>query len=300
MTLAGPATRAHDRAMAARWVVGVDGSDGALDALRWAVARAEHTDADVCAIAAFHVPLSMSMLAAKRGFDVDRLGMEAEARHLLDEAIAAVGGPSERLQQTAIEGQPSGVLLDAAADASLLVVGRRGGGSLRHLVLGSVSSYCATHAGVPVVVVPPGRDPALLEKIVVGFDGSANAAAALRWALDITPDDAALELIMAIEPAPWLSEDITLARFPDEVRREEERLAAAADKVDPARRASRCVMLHGPRQALAEATETADLVVVGARGHGRIGSALLGSVSTWLLHNAPCPVAVVPRPAGDD
>ena len=53
-------------------------------------------------------------------------------------------------------------------------------------------------------------------------------------------------------------------------------------------------MLVGPRQALAEAQEHADLVVVGTRGRGLIASGLLGSVSTWLLHDAALPIVVVP------
>jgi len=49
-----------------------------------------------------------------------------------------------------------------------------------------------------------------------------------------------------------------------------------------------------PRSALAAQAEHADLVVVGARGHGAVGAALLGSVSTWLLHHLHRPIAVVP------
>lgn len=297
MTLVGGGRLADDRGMTARWVVGIDGSDGALAALRWAVANAACVGADVQAVAAFHVPLTLSMLAVKRGFDVDRLGMEAEARHVLDDAITAAG--ADGVQPIAIEGAPGATLLEAAEEASLLIIGRRGHSALRNLVLGSVSTYCATHAAVPVVVVPPDWDAQRFESVVVGFDGSANARAALRWALDIAPDHVPVRVTMAIEPAPWLSEDITLSRFPDEVRNEEQRITDAADSVDPDHRTIRDVLLHGPRQALSDAAGSTDLVVVGARGHGRIGSALLGSVSTWLLHNAPCPVAVVPRPSED-
>jgi nucleotide-binding universal stress UspA family protein len=286
--------------MSERWIVGVDGSDGALAAVRWAVINSCRADAEVTVVCAYHVPLTLSMLATRRGFDVDRLGMEAEAHHLLDEAVAAVGGPQQRIQTVAIEGQPSTALLDAAEDASLLIVGRRGGGGLRNLVLGSVSNYCATHADVPVVVVPAEWDSTSFQSSVVGFDGSANARAALRWTLAITPNHLPVEVVIAIEPAPWLSEEITLARYPDEVRHEERRINELADAVDPGGRATRHVRLHGPRQALADAAETADLLVVGARGHGRIGSALLGSVSSWLLHSAPCPIAVVPRSDQDD
>ncbi len=281
-------------------MVGIDGSDGALAALRWAVVHAPRAGAEVEAINAFHVPLSMSLLAAKRGFDVDRLGMEAEAHHLLDEAIAAVDGAAGLVHPIAIEGQPSSTLLDAAAESSLLIVGRRGGGGLRNLVLGSVTSYCATHASVPVVVVPPDWSSGPYQSVAVGFDGSDHAIAALRWALDTVPEEAKLRLVVAIEAAPWLGEDITLARFPDQVRHEEQRILDEAATVDAEHRAERDVVLHGPRQALAAAADEVDLVVVGGRGHGRVGAALLGSVSTWLLHNAPCPVAVVPPTPEDD
>ncbi len=59
-------------------------------------------------------------------------------------------------------------------------------------------------------------------------------------------------------------------------------------------RASRNFVLHGPRQALAESLVDADLVVVGPRGIGGLARTVLGSVTTWLLHDAACPVAIVP------
>ncbi len=281
--------------MTPRWIVGLDGSDVSLAALRWALAQAPRVSPELIAVGAYHVPMTLSMLAAKRGFDVDRLGMEAETHHYLDEALEATASDRQQVQCLAIEGNAGSTLLEAAEDAELLIVGRRGRSGLRHLVLGSVSTYCATHAEVPVVVVPPDWDGGPYESVVVGFDGSNNAKAALAWTLDTTPPSVPIRLVIAIEPAPWLSEDLTLARFPDEVRDEEQRIVAAADAVDPEHRAERDVLLHGPRHALADATEETDLIVVGARGHGRIGSALLGSVSTWLLHNSEIPVVVVPR-----
>ncbi|MGI9645534.1 MAG: universal stress protein [Ilumatobacteraceae bacterium] len=286
--------------MTPRWIIGIDGSDVSLAALRWALAQAPRANPELVAVGAYHVPMTLSMLATKRGFDVDRLGLEAETHHLLDEALAATTPEPDHVECLAVEGHAGTALLEAAEDAELLIVGRRGQSSLRHLVLGSVSTYCATHATAPVVVVPPGWDSGSYESVVVGFDGSPNAAAALAWALDSVPTPVPIRLLISIEPAPWLSEDITLARFPDEVRAEEQRISAAADAVDPERRAERDVVLHGPRHALADATEEADLIVVGARGHGRVGSALLGSVSTWLLHHSRCPVVVVPRPPDHD
>jgi nucleotide-binding universal stress UspA family protein len=53
-----------------------------------------------------------------------------------------------------------------------------------------------------------------------------------------------------------------------------------------------------PRTSLASSADDVDLVVVGARGHGAVGSALLGSVSTWILHHVHRPIAVIPLPGG--
>ena len=297
---------------AQRWIVGIDGSGPAVDALRWAVDQARQVaDSAACdvvveATAAFHVPAVMSLFAAKRGFGVDQIGLEATAGHDADEAIATVladvaadapGMSRVHTRSSVIEGQAAEVLVDAAEDATLLVVGRRGEGGLRHHVLGSVSRYCATHAATPVVVVPTDWTVRETRSIVVGFDGSDHAAAALRWALDVVPDGATIRAVAAIELAPWLDQDLTVSRYPDDVREHEAAMTEAFDRIDPQHRAERDIVFHAPRQALAEASETADLVVVGTRGRGRITAGLLGSVSTDLLHTAACPVVVAT--AGD-
>jgi len=71
-------------------------------------------------------------------------------------------------------------------------------------------------------------------------------------------------------------------------------LSKAVDAADPDGRAIRQIELHGARQMLADASGDADLVVVGPRGLGGAARAMLGSVTTWLLHASPCPIAVVP------
>jgi nucleotide-binding universal stress UspA family protein len=176
--------------MTARWIVGIDGSDAASDALRWAVGHAESRGASVTAIGAYHVPALMSVFVAKRGFGVDELGLAATAGHDVDAAIEAAaqsgvsGGMIEAIEASVIEGQPQHVLVEASDEAALVVLGRTGSGGLRHHLLGSVSRYCVTHADSPVAVVPPGCAERVTRTIVVGFDGSDHAAAALRWALE--------------------------------------------------------------------------------------------------------------------
>lgn len=278
--------------MNARWIVGVDGSDEAVDALRWAVHHASTRGARVDAVSAYHVPAILAVLTAKRGFGVDELGLAATAGHDLDLAIEGVGGG---VTPQVVEGQAAHVLVESAADADLLVVGQRGSGDLRSHRLGSVSRYCATHSTAPVVVVPTPWSPGPNQRISVGFDGSDNASAAVRWALDFAPPEATVTVVSAIEVAPWLGEQLTRERFADEVAEQERAMIDAIDKVDPSRRTVRSVVLDTPRNALTDAAKGADLFVVGARGRGVIASELLGSVSTWLLQEAVAPVAVVPH-----
>jgi nucleotide-binding universal stress UspA family protein len=278
--------------MTARWIVGIDGSDAAVDALRWAVAHGADLGAEITAIGAYHVPAIMAVFTAKRGFGVDELGLAATAAHDVDVAIEAVGDAT--VTAAVVEGQAQHVLVDASDDADLLVIGRTGSGELRHHLLGSVSQYCVTHAHVPVAVVPTGSSPRTTSSIVVGFDGSDHAAEALRWALAFAGDTVQVRVVAAVEVAPWVDEDLSRDRFGDEIRREEERITSALDAVDPEGRAERSIVFQGPRQALAEAQADADLVVVGSRGRGLIAAGLLGSVSTWLLHDAALAVVVVP------
>ncbi len=279
--------------MTARWIVGIDGSDAAVDALQWAVGHADVHGAEITALGAFHVPAIMAVFTAKRGFGVDELGLAATAGHDVDVAIESAAGAGVDVHSSVVEGQAQHVLVDASVDADLLVIGRTGSGELRHQLLGSVSQYCVTHSHAPVVVVPNGAARAT-SSIVVGFDGSEHAADAVRWTLDFAGATTQVRVVAAIEVAPWLDLDLSRSRFGDEIEREEDRITSALDAIDPDRRAERSIVMQGTRQALAEAQDGADLIVVGSRGRGLVAAGILGSVSTWLLQDAALPVVVVP------
>lgn len=287
--------------MTRRWIVGIDGSDAAIDAMHWAARHAADRSAELVAVSAFHVPAVLAAFTAKRGMGVDEIGLAATAAHDIDVAIEQASGDVEpgtvMVQPQVEEGQAAHVLVDVAADADLLVMGRRGSGELRDHRLGSVSRYCATHSSTPVVVVPDGWEHRAAETIVVGFDGSENSADAVRWALDFAGESAGVVVVAAIDVAPWLDARVTRERFPDEVAAQEQRVNDQLDAIDPDGRADRSIVLHSPRQALAEAAGSADLIVVGTRGHGGVAAGLLGSVSTWMLHDTNAPVVVVPRTA---
>jgi nucleotide-binding universal stress UspA family protein len=279
--------------MTSRWTVGVDGSDAAVVGLRWATYHASTRDAEVTVLSAYHVPAIMSLFVAKRGFGVDELGLAATAGHDVDVAIGEVAGSGVAVTALVVEGQPGPVLVEASESSALLVVGKDGAGEGGHR-LGSVSRYCATHARSPVAVVPARWTAGPTQRIVVGFDDSDNASAALRWALAFADDGAAIEVVAALEVAPWLGGRLTRERFPDEVAEQERRIATAIDAIDTDGRCTRTLVLDAPRTALTEAAGRADLVVVGARGRGVMAAELLGSVSTWLLQESEVPVVVVP------
>ena len=286
----------EDASTEKRWFVGVDGSPDAKSALRWAVQFAVEQRANITPLGAWHVPLALAAMAGRRGGHVDRDGLRAEAAVAADETLAAVNSKGVVDDPLILEGHPSPLLLDRASGDAIVVVGRRGISALKHRLLGSVSQYLATHAEGPVVVVPADWDDRPCQRIVVGFDGSEHSAQALRWALDIAPADSDVVALIAIDVAPWLSIERSSEMYPGLVAAAETRITDAADAVDPHRRAQRFVVVQGPRHAFTEAFSAADtdLVVVGPRGIGGLATAMLGSVSTWLLSNAPCPVAVVP------
>ncbi len=285
----------HSGFMSHDWIVGVDGSPDSCTALNWAVAMASDIGGAVTPLTVWRVPLPISLGARHRVLEVDRLGLEAEAAMLASATVDGVDDPAEVVVETrVVEGHPAPVLLAETNPESGVVVGRRGVSNLKHRLLGSVSQYLATHAHGPVVVVPASWVTTPCRRIVVGFDGSDHAAAALRWALEVAPPDAQVTALIAIDLVPWLRPELVEERYADLLDEARQRLLAAVDDVDVAGRAERTVVLHGARQALASAGADADLIVVGPRGIGGVARTILGSVTTWLLHDAPCPVAIVP------
>ncbi len=141
-----------------RILVGVDGSDGAATALRWSLAEAHLHGATVHALWVWRDPYEGDLafeLQAPR-FHVDHARALAAIEERLEALVSAqrheaAGVP---ISTEIVGGVPSEVLCARAAHADLLVVGRRGTGSLTDFLIGSVALACAHHAPGPVAVVP--------------------------------------------------------------------------------------------------------------------------------------------------
>lgn len=138
-----------------RIVVGVDGSEEALHALRWASALARDLGAQVEVVAAYqYTPVTVGSPWVAPIPVVGAHEMRDSARAVLDEAIAKADCADVVVERTVCEGPAAARLRDRAADADLLVVGSRGHGGFTGLLLGSVSRACLTHTDRPVIVVP--------------------------------------------------------------------------------------------------------------------------------------------------
>lgn len=131
-----------------RIVVGVDGSEPARAALRWALGQARLTGAALDAVTAWEYPLFSTGEVLLPPHDP-----ETAARRLLGDEVRGARPDGIVVREHVAAGHPAQALVDAASEADLLVVGSRGRGAFTAALLGSVAHYCVQHAPCPVVVV---------------------------------------------------------------------------------------------------------------------------------------------------
>jgi nucleotide-binding universal stress UspA family protein len=151
-------------------VVGVDGSPGAGQALRWAAGEAALRKARLVVIHAWTLGFTgvpgggYGYLGDTRGlFTGDGISdMRRAAEELVDRAITEIAADSQgiEIERRVVEGGAAEVLVGAVKECDLLVVGSRGHGGFAGLLLGSVSQQCAHHASCPVVIVHAARPSA--------------------------------------------------------------------------------------------------------------------------------------------
>jgi nucleotide-binding universal stress UspA family protein len=139
-------------------VVGVDGSESSIDALKWAATQARLSGASLEAVWAWEWPSSYGWTPPTWASDWNPA---VEAEIVLRRVVETV---LENMSEVAVktrveEGDPASVLLRVAEAADLLVVGSRGHGAFAGMLLGSVSEHCASRAGCPVVVVRHRNEP---------------------------------------------------------------------------------------------------------------------------------------------
>jgi nucleotide-binding universal stress UspA family protein len=283
--------------MSTHIVVGVDESDGAADALRWAVREARAGEAVLTAVMVWGW-LDQHHLDPGEPFDPRY--HEADALSALERIMAKhlPDGVPEGIGLKVICDLAGPGLVRAAADADLLVVGARGLGGFKGLLVGSVSQHCLHHAPCPVAVVKS-DPPAGIECIAVGIDGSVTSRRALNWALDAArTHHARVEVVHAWHPSYVHPIDAYLIDRSGALEQ-----SARAVVEDAVGKADTSGLDHAVEQrpvfgtagrAILDTAERADLIVVGSRQQSAAGCLFLGSVSMQVTLHADCPVVVVP------
>ncbi|WP_435582652.1 universal stress protein [Amycolatopsis thermoflava] len=281
-------------------VVGVDGSEEATRALRWAVEAARQR----------HEPLHIVHgFAPITGFDGAGLAVLQQAYDelvkaaddLVADAVRTVreaGGPDLTITTDRPTETGALALIEASRTARTVVLGCSGTGGFAGMLVGSTTVEVAAHARCPVVVVR-GREKAE-GPVVVGVDGSPVGERALAAAFE----EASWRGAGLVAVHAW--SDVDSGGYPsmvpialdweeiaaDERRLLAERLAGWQEKY-PDVRVERVVARDRPRHQLLSWSAQAQLVVVGSRGRGGFSGLLLGSTSQALIHHAQCPVMVV-------
>ena len=234
-----------------------------------------------------------------------------EARRLLDEEAKRVESDGGRVAESHIRrGQFSDEILDLAEEigAGLILMGSRGLGPVKRLLLGSVAEGVAHHAPCPVLVLrggPPSWPP---ESIVIGDDGSEEAKGAEELAASIGGlYGAKVLLVRAYPKLPEIDaegRELDARMVDDELRREQHALTGRAREIeDTLGTRTRVELAAGdPASSLLRAAEEGaaeqTLIAVGSRGLGVVRRVRLGSVSTKVLHAAKGPVLIYPRLEG--
>ncbi|MDP4510057.1 universal stress protein [Nonomuraea turcica] len=276
-------------------IVGVDGSVTSRAAVEWAANDAFR----------MRVPLRIVHAVDRSPYQIGKYPNVAlpdvllsEGRRILREAeaLARERQPAIEVETHNIEGAPAVVLREQAKGATELVVGSRGLGGFAGALLGSVSMHVAGHVHCPVVVVRGELRPVHGE-VVAGVDDSPECEPALAYAFEQAKlRGSALRVVHAWQlPVHAFASEAAVDM--DEVRTTQHQLVrdrvAALSKDYPEVRVIEEALSAHPVDALTDASERANLLVVGSHGRGALGSMLLGSVSRGVLHHARCPVAVV-------
>ncbi|MFC0315544.1 universal stress protein [Gordonia phosphorivorans] len=279
-------------------VAAVDGSELALDGVRWAALAAQRENRPLRVVSVVEPPIlqyGAAIAMAQAYTDAAKAFAEGAldiARDLIDEVA-----PGAETTAEVIEGRPALVLRELSSRAHTMVLGRRGLGGVTGLLLGSVSTDVAAHADCPVVVVP--ENPRDSGPVVVGVDGSPVSSAAIAAAF------AQASFLQAPLIAVHTYGGNAGAAYFDRLHAERQQLTdeahealgsqlAGALEDYPDVAVTTVVTTESAAHQVLESAAEAQLIVMGSRGRGGFRGLLLGSTSQAVLQVAPCPVMIVP------
>jgi len=280
-------------------VVGLDDSASSKDALAWAAeqAVAEHRDLTLVHSISAVTPayLDAAIVDVRKAREV--LRTQADVLFAAARESVARKAPELVVHEVFSFEDPREQLLELSRHAALVVVGSRGRGKVRSLLLGSVGVALVRHSFCPVIIHRPGNPGTVRNGVVVGADGSEESLPVLEFAyreaalrgLPLTvlhcyaDAQAAMGYIVADMAADLESEKLLLA----------ESVAGLAEKHPDVR--ARTQLAGGlPQDELVRMGQRMNLIVVGSHQSGSVKRMLFGSASIAVTEHATCPVAVVP------
>lgn len=305
-------------------LVAYDGSPQSKEALQWAIYFGRRTGAAISAAKVFEPVLRESRWDEVGSFPdalFEKYAVAQQADVQLMEKVKEAGRSQEVEITTALlNGRISQALLDyaGAKGISLIVAGTRGHGTLKQLLLGSVTHGLVSVADIPVLVVKryhPGfgdggktTGMTTSRKIMVAFDGYPQSRAALDWAIEIARHIAAQVIVVkVVEPfqvgiAYAMAEGGSPARTAERLQELEELNVKLMEEAKDIGKLQGVIietkLLHGNvLESLLECIEQnkIDIVAVGAQGHGVLDKLPLGSIPHGLISLSPIPVLVVKK-----
>jgi nucleotide-binding universal stress UspA family protein len=285
--------------------VAVDGSSASKVAVDWAARTAARRHVPLALV---HVepdpvigmwpepamPEEFSTWRRDNGHQILEQARRVADRAILDYRPVAV-------EQRSYAGATVPTLVDLSKETSLMVVGRRGLGSVKRLLLGSTSTGLLHHAHCPVAVIHD-EDPLVAHfdqaPVVVGIDGSPASESAVAIAFN----EASLRGVGLIAMHSWADRELREWAGIDWAQQFEigkevlaERLAGWREH-HPDVAVDHRLVYGDPAQMLLAASESAQLTVVGSHGRGGFAGMLVGSVSSAVVQGARMPVIVARQP----
>ncbi|MFZ2175868.1 MAG: universal stress protein [Rhodococcus sp. (in: high G+C Gram-positive bacteria)] len=272
-------------------VVGIDGSDGAVEAARWAASAADR----------FDEPLRLTHVLPVPQHPGGESNTEGE--ELLDAAERAVRAdrPNLPVERRILSGPPARVFVELSQTARIVVLGPASTSEMRSIFVGSDVVRISNNAHCPVAVWRgvQGHEVTDSLPVTVGVDGSPLSEMAVTHAFEL----ASFFGCPLVAVHSW-SEQSTLGgysevrRFTDWSAHQQHLSAVVAESLAgwcekyPDVQVTRCIERGGPMRVLLEHSVRSQLVVVGSHGRTPFMASVVGSTAQSLIHHARCPVLV--------
>jgi nucleotide-binding universal stress UspA family protein len=295
-----------------RVLLAIDGS-ASSEAARRVVASLNWPDGTMIEVVGVVEPLTEAIIAAGIPLPVEADARTSIAGRALERTLQSAANdldaPGRGVRPVLLEGRPASVIVDRAEKfrAELVIVGSRGLGPLKSLVLGSVSAEVVDHAGCPVLVV---RRPTL-GSILVAVDGSPSSRAAVEFlagtrflagrpieVLSVGPTDSLPTMTPLARVSDSAFEATTANRRAHREQTEGTAASAAQTLLNEGCLARWTISVGDPAHEIIEAARSfeSDLIVLGSRGRIGLTRMVLGSVARKVLLHTDSSVLIVHEP----